>query len=226
MTIARHKRLKLWQIVLFSTLSLVYLLLLPQGNFPTEALIKAAPIIALLGFSQQYFKGQQRLLVSLALIFSGIGDVVLTMSFNGSFPVGLSSFLIAQVIYASLFFRGHIQRHQINVARLLAVALLLCHALYFASLLLPVAGDLAVAILAYLSAISLMGLAAVFYAHSVKVFAGAISFIVSDTLIAVNKFLLPFAQADLAIMLTYYLAQLLIFQGLLASVTTSDQQHD
>jgi len=90
--------------------------------------------------------------------------------------------------------------------------------------LLPVAGELAIAILAYLCAISLMGFAAVFYAHSIRVLVGAISFIASDTLIAVNKFLIPFDQADHAIMASYYLAQLLIFQGLLASVKTNDPQ--
>ena len=162
MATSGHKHMKAWQIILFAVLSFVYLMLLPLGNFPAEALVKAAPIIALLGFSQQYFKGQQRLLISLALIFSALGDVALTLPFAWSFPLGLGSFLIAQVIYASLFFRGHIQKHQLSSARLLTALLLLCNALYFASLLLPVAGDLAVAILAYLSAISLMGLAAVF----------------------------------------------------------------
>jgi len=217
-------RLKPWETSLFSALAFLYLALLSLENIPAEALVKSAPILALFYFSRRYFQGRQGQLISLALLFSASGDVLLTLSNSWSFPAGLASFLVAQLIYASLFFRGHIQRHELSSRHVIIAVLLLCHALFFANLLLPVAGELAIAILAYLCAISLMGFAAVFYAHSIRVLVGAISFIASDTLIAVNKFLIPFDQADHAIMASYYLAQLLIFQGLLASVKTNDPQ--
>ena len=47
------------------------------------------------------------------------------------------------------------------------------------------------------------------------VFFGALTFMVSDSLLALNKFYLAFAFADFSIMLTYALAQLLIVKGLL-----------
>jgi len=221
---AQLGRLKFWENSLFAALCFLYLALLTLDSIPAEALLKSAPIVALLYFAQRYFQGRQGHFISLALLFSATGDVLLTLSNSWSFPAGLASFLVAQLIYASLFFRGHIQRHELNSRHVIIALLLLCHALFFANLLLPVAGELAIPILAYLCAISLMGLAAAFYAHSIKVLIGAISFIASDTLIAVNKFLIPFDQADHAIMASYYLAQLLIFQGLLASVKTNDPQ--
>jgi uncharacterized membrane protein YhhN len=47
-------------------------------------------------------------------------------------------------------------------------------------------------------------------------FAGAISFMISDSLLAINKFMQPLAiYAGLAIMLTYLLAQYLIVEGVL-----------
>jgi len=221
---AQTGRLKTWETSLFTALCFLYLALLTRDNIPAEALLKSAPIVALFCFAQRYFQGRQAQYISLALLFSGAGDILLTLSNNWSFPAGLASFLVAQIIYASLFFRGHIQRHELNSRHVITALLLLCHALFFANLLLPVAGELAMPILAYLCAISLMGLAAAFYAHNIKVLVGAISFIASDTLIAVNKFLIPFDQADHAIMASYYFAQLLIFQGLLASVKTNDPQ--
>jgi uncharacterized membrane protein YhhN len=48
------------------------------------------------------------------------------------------------------------------------------------------------------------------------VFTGAILFMVSDSLIAITKFLSGFDLAGLAIMSTYMGAQFLIIEGLLA----------
>jgi uncharacterized membrane protein YhhN len=45
------------------------------------------------------------------------------------------------------------------------------------------------------------------------VFAGAISFMLSDSLLAINKFMQPLPLAGLAIMFTYILAQYLIVEG-------------
>jgi uncharacterized membrane protein YhhN len=47
------------------------------------------------------------------------------------------------------------------------------------------------------------------------VFVGAILFMISDSMIAVNKFLSSFELAGVAIMVTYILAQFLIIKGLL-----------
>jgi uncharacterized membrane protein YhhN len=46
-----------------------------------------------------------------------------------------------------------------------------------------------------------------------KMFCGALLFVLSDSVLAVNKFYSPFAEADIIIMLTYGIAQLLITQG-------------
>jgi uncharacterized membrane protein YhhN len=44
-------------------------------------------------------------------------------------------------------------------------------------------------------------------------FTGALLFVISDSVLAVNKFYQPFALAPVLIMITYGLAQLLITQG-------------
>ena len=43
---------------------------------------------------------------------------------------------------------------------------------------------------------------------------GALMFMISDTLIAVERFVTPFEYSGMAVMSTYYLAQLLICVGI------------
>jgi uncharacterized membrane protein YhhN len=48
------------------------------------------------------------------------------------------------------------------------------------------------------------------------IFIGALFFMISDSLLAINKFLTPVPLASLGIMFTYMLAQYLIVEGVLA----------
>ena len=47
-------------------------------------------------------------------------------------------------------------------------------------------------------------------------FSGATLFAVSDSMIAYNRFVKPFPRADLPIMMTYHVGQLLLIGGLIA----------
>ncbi|MET0394586.1 MAG: lysoplasmalogenase, partial [Chitinophagaceae bacterium] len=50
--------------------------------------------------------------------------------------------------------------------------------------------------------------------------AGALLFVLSDSVLAINKFYQPFDAAGLVIMLTYGLAQLLIVQGAVSYIAS------
>jgi uncharacterized membrane protein YhhN len=69
---------------------------------------------------------------------------------------------------------------------------------------------------AYMIAISLMAIAAGFRDEQqfLWVAMGALMFMISDTLIAVERFVTPFEYSGMAVMSTYYLAQLLICVGI------------
>jgi hypothetical protein len=56
---------------------------------------------------------------------------------------------------------------------------------------------------------------------SVWVAVGAGSFMLSDTLLALNKFVSPLPLSQLWVLSTYYLAQVLIVRGLLADASRS-----
>ena len=81
-------------------------------------------------------------------------------------------------------------------------------------------GDLLIPVIVYMSAILLMALTAFLRQGSVTkisyifVFIGALFFIISDSLLALNKFYKPLPLANISIMLTYAMAQLFIVFGI------------
>ena len=88
------------------------------------------------------------------------------------------------------------------------------------TILYPHLGAFKIPVLLYALVLTVMVLQALFrYGHTNTpsfwfVFLGALLFMVSDSLIAVNKFLSPFGLAGLSITATYILAQFLIASGL------------
>ena len=156
--------------------------------------------------------GRFNTLLVAALAFSLVGDVFLMLPGNYFIP-GLASFLVAHVFYIALFRQGQgwfpNKRALVGV---LAVGATM-YGIVWGGLGDPV---LKAAVAAYVSVISLMAAQAMGRA-SVQgdaaarwVALGACVFMVSDSLIAINKFVTPVALSSLWILATYYCAQLLI----------------
>ena len=129
------------------------------------------------------------------------------------FIPGLASFLVAHLFYIALFCQG--QKLFPSKRALLAVLTVggVMYAIVLGGLGDPV---LKIAVAAYVSVIALMAAQAIGRA-TVKddaaarwVAVGACIFMVSDSLIAINKFVTPVALSSLWILGTYYAAQLLI----------------
>jgi sterol desaturase/sphingolipid hydroxylase (fatty acid hydroxylase superfamily)/uncharacterized membrane protein YhhN len=147
-----------------------------------------------------------------ALVFSLGGDVFLMLPGNYFIP-GLASFLVAHVFYLALFRQGQCwfpsRRAMLVVAGVGAVM----YGVIWGGLGDPV---LKIAVLAYVCVISLMASQAIGRATVLAdaparwVALGACVFMVSDALIAINKFVTPVPLASLWILATYYCAQLLI----------------
>ena len=150
--------------------------------------------------------------LTLALVASLLGDVFLMLPGNYFIP-GLASFLVAHLFYIALFRQGQSwfpsRRALLNVLTF-GVAM---YSLLWSSLQDP---ELKIAVAAYVIAISLMAAQAIGRAVALGdsasrwVAVGACVFMLSDSLIALNKFLQPLPLAPLWILLTYYAAQVLI----------------
>ena len=155
----------------------------------------------------------------LALIFSILGDVLLLFvcRLEHFFIAGLLSFLIAHIMYILVFFKKRNQKSKPYGF----IILLVLYALGLFSLLQSRLGDLLAPVFIYMCVILLMSIFAFLrrgMVHSSSfnlVFAGAVLFMVSDSLLAINKFYTSLYFADFGIMFTYALAQLLLVFGLL-----------
>jgi uncharacterized membrane protein YhhN len=150
-----------------------------------------------------------------SLIFSCLGDTFLM--FQGKNPqfflLGLGSFLIAQIAYTTVFRKSR----KTEVVKSLPFAIYTAFLLFFLWNKIPSA--FLGAIIVYSFAIMMMGIGAVERQTNSKsyqfVLFGAIIFIASDSLIAINKFAFSIPMAGVWIMATYIVAQYLIVEGVL-----------
>jgi alkylglycerol monooxygenase len=158
-----------------------------------------------------------------AIAFSLGGDVFLMLP-GDYFISGLASFLIAHIFYIALFRQD--SPWFANRAALLAALSVGC--IMYAILWnhLPDLG-LKIAVACYVTVISVMVAQAIgrasqlHHTKAVWVAWAAGIFMLSDTLIAINKFLIPIPLADWWILTTYYAAQILIMHNILKNSDSS-----
>jgi uncharacterized membrane protein YhhN len=197
--------------IAYLVLAALYLALFEYNASWLGAWVKILPILLLAAGSVWLGRGRWRSGMIGALLFSALGDWLLAVNgITGNlFAAGLGSFLVAQLLYAQLFWRARSPERR----RLYYAALYLPVALGLAWITLPAAGELAPAVGAYMLAITAMVTGAAVADRPLLLFAGALVFAFSDALIALNKFVEPIPRAGLLIMLSYYLAQLLLWRG-------------
>lgn len=150
----------------------------------------------------------------LGLLFSLAGDVFLMLRKEEFFVFGLASFLMAHVFYILLFTASN----AFNVYR--ALPFLIYSGVFFFILKDKLPGGLLLPVAVYSFVIAWMGVWAANRVAGVRsyylVLSGAVSFIVSDSLIAFGKFIHEIPYASFWIMTTYGLAQYLIVEGTIA----------
>jgi len=197
------------------------------------------PLMMLVLSSWFYFRTRRygdrfTLLIQAGLFFSLVGDVALMFQHldDFNFLIGLGAFLLAQLCYAIAFLHNVME---IGALRppwlpLLITSLLIAYGYFFAARLLPAVEEtIQIPVGIYAVAITLMGVAAAFrfartYLRSfLLVLGGALFFILSDSLLAVNRFIWPFEASGWSVILTYALAQLLIVSGTMAHVLDPDE---
>jgi len=185
----------------FLVLSAAFILSLGLAPYPGDALFKVAPIVCLLLAVSLTPGASMRRWIMLALILSGCGDVLLEL---GYFVPGLGAFLVAHLFYLCAFCRNL----RFTLPGLFVVAAMIFCSLAFSWLLTPHLGELQLAVSIYMLVIVGMATAAILgRGNHAWVAAGALLFVVSDSLIAYNRFVEPIPGARYWIMLTYYAAQ-------------------
>ncbi len=192
---------------LFVAVSIASIVSFFYDPFPGRFALKAAPIWLLCWRVLLFAPGER--LIFAALFIGALGDIALDLSFlSFSFPLGLGLFLIGNALYAVRFLR----EFQFRPLRLALAAAVVVYAASVFWISLPKLGAMFWPVFAYLFAISTMAVAAAFSrtVSDWRLFAGAASFVVSDSLIALNMFYQPIPARALLVLGTYYLAQYLL----------------
>jgi uncharacterized membrane protein YhhN len=171
-----------------------------QERKPVEWIAKPAALAFLLLWAMLGSEASWLLLA--ALTFSLLGDVYLMLPAN-LFAAGLGAFLIGHLGYIGVFDAPLVWRlvwSAVAIAASAPVALRIVRA---------APGALRGAVVAYMIVIGFMVGSAI-ASGSLIAAAGAVLFMVSDSMIAWNRFVAPFAGARVAIIITYHVGQLLL----------------
>ena len=154
-----------------------------------------------------------------ALVFSLLGDVMLMFVDTSEhfFTLGLVAFLTAHIMYVLVFLK-HRNKQKSPFG---FIALLLIYAACLFNFLKDGLGDMLIPVIVYMIIILAMATTAFLRKNNVNilsyglVFFGAICFMISDSILALNKFYQPIPWSNVSIMVTYALAQYLIVIGIL-----------
>jgi uncharacterized membrane protein YhhN len=220
---------KTYWIILFSIVLAAELIGIQLENETIQSIFKPLLMITVGG----YFLSQtNRINSSLkswiiaALFFSWVGDILLMFQSKKEifFLLGLSAFLMAHVFYI-IFFHGIRIREHIKSNLWLLLVVVIYYAILI-TILSPHLGDMKSPVRIYGIVISFMFMLAM---HMLLIknktagnwmMLGALLFVISDSVLAINKFYHSFEVANIIIMLTYALAQFFISEGATRYITS------
>lgn len=194
-------------VIIYAVFSLLYIfagnaIAAVQGEI-IAITIKAIPIVSLFIIS---LLAKVNKWLSIALFFGACGDVLI--GFN--FVLGLSAFLIGHIFYIIMW------SGQFEFSKFPNTIPVVVFAIAISFYMTPFLGDMAVPVVVYIAVISSMAAtASVSKLVNIWGILGVYSFIISDLLIAWNRFIDPVPMPDLLIMGSYYFAQSAIFYNII-----------
>lgn len=167
--------------------------------------------------------------ILLAIIGSFVGDVLLMIieqdpkKSDNFFALGLVSFLLAQIFFIIGFVQLANKFDSFLWWGIFIMILFAAYTVFWAKLLLPSLEkkdpDMKVPVLVYIIIIGAMSVSSVFplgaLSNSFYLIIGAVLFVISDSVLSINKFKKEIPYERLIVMSTYILAQFFIIQGVL-----------
>jgi uncharacterized membrane protein YhhN len=191
-------------------IALTYIGLNQTIEYPFGALYKAIPA-CLLAVWLMPVRFQNKCLLIGSLLFCGLGDILLALSFQHQFVFGLSAFLVAHLLFGLYFFRFCFW-HKRKLPLIIGVLVIMFAA---AMVILPDTEALFWPVAAYMLVIAGMAIMAMLAARdNPTLITGVLMFMVSDLLIGINRFVTAVPLQQVAIMLTYYAALYLMVKGI------------
>jgi len=155
----------------------------------------------------------------IALEFSFFGDVLLLFEGEFFFIFGLISFLLAHILFIKIVI-DRIEKVQLKTVLLASIPFLLIFGLLINTIK-DSLNQLLIPVIVYGLVISAFGTVAFIdflktkSKRSLLMLIGAVVFIISDATLAINKFYSPSHLFEILVMVTYVLAQYLIFKSMI-----------
>ena len=198
---------------IFILVSALHLIGISMGNDNLRVITKPMIMLSLMIYYSVVVENENHLYLA-ALFFCFLGDVFLIFNTELNFILGLVSFLIAHILFIVIV--SKLLKKSTTIQKITA---LIPFAILFAGLMYVLKdnlGGMLIPVIVYGATISAFGVVALLNYVTEKsvinlvLFGGALFFIISDSTIAIGKFLQYEAYFPLLIMATYILAQYLI----------------
>ena len=209
---------------LFGVVFAIHLYAIYTVNNPLGIFSKPLIVITLLVwlFVSTNLKGRFNKQIFIGLIFALLGDVLLIYQgvYESFFMYGLIAFLLCHIFYIRAFTLDHKSNPNFKNPYFLwsvGTFAIFCSGLFF--YLQPHLGAMQFPVLLYAIIISIMAIMAVNRYGKVNILSfklilfGALFFLLSDAVLAVNKYAQPIPESGALIMATYMIAQFLIVYG-------------
>jgi alkenylglycerophosphocholine/alkenylglycerophosphoethanolamine hydrolase len=185
----------------FILFACIYTLSTLAGPFAFDWLLKIIPLLILIAVSVTFIQSTRDKLFIAGLAWSTLGDFLLAYNIIDGFVFGLAAFLIAHLCYIACL------TPRVNVITKQKIAFMTMYSVYgllMFSLIAPGLDELFIPVLIYMSVLLLMAMTTVLSAKSnLWLMLGGFSFVVSDSLIGINKFYMSLPYADLMIMTSW-----------------------
>lgn len=204
-------------IVIYLVISLIHLFAIKYGNHNLALCSKWLLLPSLMMWvAFNDFRIESKKILYLALIFSFFGDALLSLQFINSnfFIFGLLAFFCAHCFYIWLNLNKIGAKFSVSI--FVAILPMLAWAIYLLRMAHEKAGGLFIPVCAYSAILCGLYYSAIVAREKLSrtnwaiLFYGIVLFIASDSMIAINKFIIKMPFFDFAIMFTYILAQFMI----------------
>ena len=187
-----------------------------------RTVLKAIPVSTLMVLVLRDMRGFARICLTGALLGSVCGDILLELPYANLFIFGLVAFLVAHLFYTVLFFRY--AKSPDGFAKVVMAGLVL-----FAGVMIWIFRGIPPAlygpVVLYIVVICTMSIGALLVpAENRLLFWGAIMFIASDVVLALNKFLMTIPYGRVINISLYFIAQFIIIMAAQAFWVDTDEE--
>lgn len=193
--------------------------LYPDFRYLTKPLI----MILLIIYFVSEVKVSKEFLFFAGLVMAWLGDIFLMGEGKWYFILGLSSFLVMQIIYTVCFMR---HPRSLSVKNLLPAGVVVLAAMFLINILWEHLGGMLIPVLIYTLSIVLMASFGLLRKRSLPgynfIAFGVLLFVLSDSVLAYGKFIKGTLLTSLIVMITYIAAQYLIVNGYMRYLKSSE----